>query len=487
MSASSDFTAARRATRPGPAGTLTRRAPRSRSSVARARRQDGALDSDGARPSLCTVGFGLFLLVNLILFVRPGEIFDDLENLPIYEAVICLCLLASVPVIARQLSFQSLAQNPATVFMFGMLGAIVLSSASQRVFWNARIQGVNFLKVTAYYLLITGLVSTPRRFRLFALFIFFAVSIMAILILLQNYNVIDIADMRPLTEGFISVDGVDEATSRVVGLGIFRDPNDLSLILTVAAVLGFHFLAESPGWLRKVGWAVLVGLVIWTFGLTGSRGGLLSMAAAIGAMLVLRLGWRRGLLIAALIAPIAACFLGARQTNIDLGNVNDTAQGRMEIWRDSLVLFHSRPIFGLGADQLVEEIHHVAHNSFVQAFVETGLLGGTMFVGVVYLPIWMLLRIRKRIARLMNDELMRWNATIVALCVGYAVGMFSLSRNYTVPAYLPAALATAWAAIVINRHPQLACRFGWPLLTRVLVASVFCLASIEFCARFLVR
>lgn len=87
----------------------------------------------------------------------------------------------------------------------------------------------------------------------------------------------------------------------------------------------------------------------------------------------------------------------------------------------------------------------MAHNSFVQSFVETGVIGGTMFVGAIYVPILMLWQTRNRIPSAKANELTRWNGSILAMCAGYAVGMFSLSRNYIIPAYLPAGMASATA------------------------------------------
>ena len=237
--------------------------------------------------------------------------------------------------------------------------------------------------------------------------------------------------------------------------------------------------------LRAV-WALPIGVLLWAFELTRSRGGFLAMAAAVSVMLFNRLGWRRGLMVVVLCCPILIPFLDARQTDFDLGNTNDTAQGRMEIWRDSMVLFHHEPIFGLGVDRLVQEVGLVAHNSFVQAFAETGLIGGTMFVGAIYVPIAILWQVRQR-TRVLNDELMLWNTSLLAICVGYAVGIFSLSRNYVVPTYLPAALATSYCGVIAARYPALESRLSRSLFRQVAIASVACVALLEVWCRLLVK
>jgi putative inorganic carbon (hco3(-)) transporter len=377
---------------------------------------------------------------------------------------------------------------PATVLLLGFFAAIVASNLSSRYLWIAREQGVSFMKVVAYYLLVIGLVNSPYRLRTFSKFLFIAVLVMAILVLLQYFNFIDIESMNPVNEQFGGSDGIDETLSRVRGLGIFHDPNDLSLILTVATVIGFHFLIESGSWMLRAAWAIPIGLILWAFELTRSRGGLLALAAALVTMLVARLGWRKGLIVALLCCPIVIPFLDVRQTDINLNDANDTAQGRMQIWRDSMMVFHEQPILGVGVTHLAEQVGHVAHNSYVQAYAETGLIGGTMFLGAIGLPIFMLLRVQRRIGSKSANELVRWNSCMLAMCVGYAVGMFSLSRNYTVPAYLPSAVAVAYCGLISARYPgAVNYRMNWRLLRQIAAASLGCIVLLELTCRFLVR
>src|SRR4051812_6918799 len=73
------------------------------------------------------LGYLLFLLVNAVLFIRPGEMWVSLEGLPIYNVAIVLCILASLPILVRQLSWTDLKGNPITFCVVGFLGAAVLS------------------------------------------------------------------------------------------------------------------------------------------------------------------------------------------------------------------------------------------------------------------------------------------------------------------------------------------------------------------------
>jgi O-antigen ligase len=440
-----------------------------------------------AERASCALGFALFLLVNLILFIRPGELIDGMDDVPIYEVVICLCLLASIPVIFRQLRPQSLKLSPITFFVLSILPAIFLSSIGRHLLFIGRDQIISFLKVQAYFLLLAGLVSTTRRLRIFLIFLFVVMTLMSIVVLLGNLGVIEVNRLTAIAMEFDNADsGTAEMVSRVRGLGIFNDPNDLSLILAVGTLIGLHFLAETKNWFSRLVWAAPIGLLLLVFSLTRSRGGLLALVAGLGVFVGTRFGWRRALLIGCVAAPLLL-LLNPRQTAIDLSNRNDTAQGRMELWRDSLVLFHQSPIFGIGANELGYSHHMVAHNSFIQTFTETGVFGGTIFVGAMIVPILVCLDMLKKFPRAAFPELATWNFTILAICVGYVVGMFSLSRNYTVPAYLPPGLAAALSAIAMRKYPPFRTPLDRALLRRVCVISLLLLALFESCARFLVR
>src|SRR5947209_564283 len=81
-------------------------------------------------PPRDSVGFALFLVLNATLFVRPAEVVPALLGWEIYQALILLCLLASFPAILAQLQARALESRPITVFVLGLLPAVVLSQLS---------------------------------------------------------------------------------------------------------------------------------------------------------------------------------------------------------------------------------------------------------------------------------------------------------------------------------------------------------------------
>jgi O-antigen ligase len=162
--------------------------------------------------------------------------------------------------------------------------------------------------------------------------------------------------------------------------------------------------------------------------------------------LISRFGWRRALWSGVLlIAPILVLF-GGRQTSLGLNDTDDTAQGRIHLWSDSLVLMRGSPIFGIGVGQLAEANGLVAHNSYVHMFAELGLGGGTLFVGAWYVLVTALRAHGRKPAS--PSAVWRWRPYVLAMMASYAAGLYSLSRCYVLPTYLVLACAGACAALL---------------------------------------
>src|SRR5260221_9173373 len=100
--------------------------------------------------------FALFILLNAVLFVRPADIFPELDKASIYEAVILLCISVSATALLPQLSPQSLSRRPITVAVLGLLVAVVLSQVARGSLSEALVHGITFFKIVLYYLLLVA-------------------------------------------------------------------------------------------------------------------------------------------------------------------------------------------------------------------------------------------------------------------------------------------------------------------------------------------
>jgi hypothetical protein len=91
-----------------------------------------------------------------------------------------------------------------------------------------------------------------------------------------------------------------------------------------------------------------------------------------------------------------------------------------------------------------EEMGLVAHNSFVHANVELGVVGGAFFLGAFYLPLWSLYRLGSPGAGRTDLELCAVRPFLAAIVAGYGAGLLTLSRCYIVPTYMVVGIAAAF-------------------------------------------
>lgn len=398
----------------------------------------------------------LFLLVNVTLFLRPGEIIPGLELLPIYEVVMIACCIGALPRIREQVRSRVLHREPISFCVMGLLVAAVLSHLSLGNFGQMIDAGVTLLKSVVYYLILMGLVTTPQRLRQLLLTVAISISTMVTVCVLDYYEVIDLATITHLG------DWADERTAtgevgrivRLRGPGIFNDPNDISVMMVLAGVLCTYFLTDARMGAARGLW--LAPLCALGTGLlcTQSRGGLLSAGAAWLILPLLRYG-KSAAIVAAVFGAAAMAMLGGRQGNIGLGE--GTGQDRVQLWAEGFAAIVSpKVIFGIGMNEYAPLAGLVAHNSFVHAYVELGLFGGTFFFGCFFFAAWSLYRILHAApseTKSLDPELKRFAPFLASIVTALGVGMLSLSRCYVVPTYLVFGLTAAYVRMVGCRLP----------------------------------
>lgn len=429
------------------------------------------------------IRFTLFLLLNAVLFIRPGEILPALEGWPIYNVVMLGCLLTSLPVVIRQLSPSHLKSHPGILAVLAMLPAIMLSQIFRGDFYTARMGATDFLKVIIYFLLLTGLVNSPARLGRFLFAIVLFIIAIAGIAALNFHGVIQVAGIEARDRAMgEDQDGNVLSVVQLYGPGIFNDPNDLSLILSAALLILIHFAFDTRSWVRR--FVLLAACVIpgYAFALTNSRGGFLAFASGMGVLCVSRFGWKRSMPLALVGLPLMLVLFGGRMTNISFDE-DDTGHGRIMIWRDGFVVMKSSPIFGIGYDEFAEEMGHVAHNSFVHAFTELGLVGGTIFTAAFYIPISTIRRVRPHLDPNMPDSLVRWRPILLAILTSYVIGLCSLTRCYTISTYMILGLCAAYCAILGANPPMTVVRLDAAYLRRLILVGLSCLIFFNVCVR----
>jgi putative inorganic carbon (hco3(-)) transporter len=428
------------------------------------------------------VSFVLFLLVNAALFIRPGELFPEWEEVPIYQILIICCALAAIPAVSDQLRPSALRLQPITVGVLGMLVAIELSCLWQFKTWEARTYGYEFAKVVCYYLLLVGLLTTAERYRVFLLCLLGGITFLTTLALLQYYDVIDLQALTVLQQREVDeVTGEVSFLPRLRSTGIFNDPNDLCLILIVGIGIAGCRWEESKSALSGLLWLVPVTVFVYALALTQSRGGLLGLLAGLMVFTWQKFGLKKAICAGMMLLPVMLFIFGGRQTKLDTGET--TAQQRILLWSDGLLLLREAPVFGIGMNKYAEELGLVAHNSFVHCYTELGLFGGTIFFGLYYITLSNFRRLGNN-AQAASDELARLRPYLMAIVTGQLVGMLSLSRCYAVSTYIALGLSAAYFNLVaVPNQPSPLPAVDRQLCARLGLASVLFLAGTHLFVR----
>ena len=424
------------------------------------------------------MNFALFILLNAALFIRPAEVTPGLAIVPIYEILILSCSITCMSALIRDVSVWPISERPVTLCVLGMLVAIVLSLLARSNAWGARVWGLDFGKVLLYYLLLTSAVNTPARLRRFLFWL--AVMILALtgLALLQFHKVINIPALEALERTEIDPKTGEIVTFlQLVSTGIFNDPNDLSLILVVGMAISVYLSHDrAMGGFRVAWWAPFL-VFGYALVLTRSRGGILTMLAASLSFMLCRFGWKRSIPLALVALPAMLLVFGGRQARISTGE--DTAQQRIELWRDGLYAMRRSPLFGIGRENFADEMGLVAHNSYVHSYTELGLVGGTFFVGAYYFAIRILYRLGPRRVNIVDPELARLRPYLMAIVVGYAVGLYSLSRNYVTTTYLIPGLAEVYQRVATTQPPAPPLRMDGRRMRDLALAGIVALVGIN--------
>ncbi|MFN0197616.1 MAG: O-antigen ligase family protein [Planctomycetaceae bacterium] len=390
------------------------------------------------------IAFILFLMVNATLFIRPAELIPALAAWPIYEAFIVGTALFSLGAMRDRFRWSNLKRQPISLCAVGLLAAIPLSHVMHMYLYGIQTSSVAFLKTLIYYALLISIVDSPQRLRTFIKAVAVFASVMISLCVTDYLGVFDFQFIEHISDrDGTTLTGDVHRVFRMRGTGIFHDPNDISILIVAAGILCAYFLFE-PGKsvLARCVWAFPILWLMTGLLCTRSRGGLLALAGALFAAMVTRYGRKMGLaagLCGLLLLPMVA----GRQGDIDLEG--GTGQARILLWRDGFQTIKSADFFfGIGHDLYAEVAGLVAHNSFVHAYVELGIFGGTLFFGCYFFAFWGLYRLSQLPYADMHPDLVRFRPYMAALLTGWGVGLLSLSRCYVVPTYLILGLAACY-------------------------------------------
>jgi O-antigen ligase len=429
----------------------------------------------------------LFLLVNAVLFLRPAELVPDLERLPLYFWFILACLIVSIPKLFGLLSPDSPLRHPVTLCVFGIFGFVALSHLAQSDLDKMGQEAFEFLKVVVYFVLFLALVNTPGKLRwLLTCVILFGVIITSVAVL-EYHEMIEHRALRTADEFETDPDtGQQVRVARLMVTGILHDPNEFCVFLGVLSLLTLHQVSNVRLGLARVLWLAPLALFLYGVYLTKSRGGLLALLVGLATVSILTYGLRRTLAYGLLAVPLLLVAFAGRQTSISVSE--GTGRARLELWSDWMMKFRGSPVFGEGP-KITEamtvdrkEMHwdyqQVAHNSYLQAFADLGVLGGMIFLGAFFFAFRTMARLRGDQVAILDPEQRRLYPFLFGALTAYMTGMMSLSLCYVLPTYFVLALPVVFTRQTATEPSVEEVRIDGYAVRQVVVASVGMLAFI---------
>jgi hypothetical protein len=431
--------------------------------------------------------FVLFLLLNLALFLRPQDLVPAFAPIPFYNILIVANLAVAAPAIIQQIR-TGWKDTPAIVCVAGVFAALVLSLVSKSDFAGAWHWGLEFAKVAAYFLLMIAVLRTTRRFTIFLGAVVALTVVLAALAVAHFHGHVDlpaIAHAREVIYDPITGDATENV--RLAAYGVFADPNDLSMIvvLSILICLGALFYRD----LKAARAAMLLPLLLlgYSLALTQSRGGLLALMAGLGMFLVNRYGILKSTV--AFAAVVGAIFLvfGGRQVDISAGIASGTGGQRTDLWYAGLQMLKWQPLVGMGQGRFVEQQGLVAHNSYIQALAEWGFIGGAMFIGLIYVVLYSIWRL-KPVRRQITSPLLRsFHPYMLGALAAYAASMMTLTRCDVVPTYMVVGLGVSYERLARRGTPLQPLKSDYKLAGQIALATLAFIALVYIYIRFIYR
>ena len=262
--------------------------------------------------------------------------------------------------------------------------------------------------------------------------------------------------------GIGMVEGTRVTINRAEGSAL-GDPNDLAMVLLfpIGFAVSLALARTSAVWERALG-ALALPVLIWGLLATQSRGGLLGVMAVMGVFAWNRVRNKALLLAGGGVVGLAlfvASGIGDRsvvQEGGGVGEIDASAEGRLNAWEAAFNMALARPLTGVGIDNFVENFYFytphwggmakAVHSTWFQALGESGFLGFGLFVALVALTALSGVATWRRLGGLATPQAAHLRdgiEAVLAALAGFCVAGTFLTQAFTWPFYILLAFLVA--------------------------------------------
>src|SRR5262245_4327255 len=332
------------------------------------------------------------LLGYMFLFIhRPFEVWPVLGDFRI-ERVYILCaavLLALAPGKRWLPNWQHVAH-------FGFAAAVLLCWMMSPWMDRGQHQVEDWFKILVFYCMLVVAVSDEKKLK------FMVVGFVVIMFIYQSHSLLEYCRGRHVYRmGIPRLIGVDTT------LG---DPNSFGNgVVYALPVVSALWLSKPSRWLKLL-LAAHVALSVVCIGLTGSRGSFLGLIAWAGVMVARsKYRWRLAAVLL-LLTPVLWALLPESLQNrfttivdpsVGPANAQASAEGRLEGLYTGLAAFNRNPVTGVGPGSWKAGTGSAfeSHNLYGQILGEMGVVGATVFLGILAAFVWNTWQIRRAYAQ----------------------------------------------------------------------------------------
>lgn len=405
------------------------------------------------------MGFLLTLLYVTVIYVRPQEFVVAIQGWPILTYLAAFCIAAVF--LEGSFTADKFRRSALNWFVVLFWGALVMSHAANFWFGGALLAFDKFSKVAVLYFLILFTVDSWRRLRVFMWLMILLATFLAVQAIVQFYTGEGlVGGQASLREGTVM---------QARGIGIFNDPNDLAL--NIVPMVAFLLPAFHKGFLSRTWLTGILFLIPMVTGIayTRSRGGILGLAAVGWYYLHQRVGRLAGVIGLLLVLSLLMAIPRMEQVSAQ----ESSARARLDHWSYGLGLLKKSPLFGVGMDRFLDDYTHTAHNSFVLVLAEAGLVGGIIWVALVFgsLRELRLVRLEGRAPPFVENLA----HSLVGAWVGWLVCAFFLSQTYKFLSFIIMAMSVAVLNAMAREGVEVANAWGpkqWGIVLGLTVGGI---------------
>lgn len=409
--------------------------------------------------------WGLLIFVALV-FIRPEETFPALAGLRLTLLVSSVTFLGMI--FQALLNRERLKWTPLMTMIAGFFLSVVASTYREG---NTVDAAMDIAKLVLMVLLILNLVKDEERLDQFVTSIIVFTGYIAV------YSIVLYLSGKAMI--------YQNEIERGMTTGIFGDPNDLAAMIVGGLALTIQRIVDRKGFAARFGYLLVLGVMLAAVMLTHSRGGLLALILVMGMFLLLSL---RNKAVAIGLAGMAALglLILARGRMTDFSSGEESANMRFWFWDNGFQMLMQNPLLGIGYGMFPDNNGgYTAHNTFVLAFGELGLIGYFFFIGAIYFcfrswaPAWMPLPEAVDPEEQQKDEARKARILLATRLsfLGFLAAGFWLSRTYVPVLYVLMSLPIA-AQLALSNGQQSFARSGGEKFADLIRIVTLCVCSI---------